>query len=339
MKKKHTSFDRNRLKLRSLSERKHKMHVSDIPPLEVSETCAVSLRENTVNEMRDLIGAIQNARENGKPVILMMGAHALRRGNSRVFIDMMRRGFLTHLATNGAVPIHDAELAMVGGTLEDVEYYLRDGSFGNWSETGRIINETVNQAVPKGYGFGEAIAKRIFEGDTEEFPHKDISIFAAAYSAGIPITVHKGIGQDITDQHPSADYGALGEATGRDFLVFAESVSKLEGGGVFLNVGSEVFGPEVYLKALSMARNVAAQEGRTIKNFTTAVFDIVPLGNWREEHNIVNYRNPLSLKDPRYYFRPMKSILIRTVREGGHSYYIEGDFQDTIPALYRALIA
>lgn len=150
--------------------------------------------------------------------------------------------------------------------------------------------------------------------------------------------MHKGIGLDITDQHPSADYAALSKASGDDFLIFAESVSRLEG-GVFLNFGSQFFGPEVYLKALSMARNVARQENCGIRHFSTAIFDIVDLGDWREEKGrVVDYSRPETLCDPRYYFRPLKSILIRTIKDGGESFYVKGDFGETIPAFYSKIV-
>jgi hypothetical protein len=168
-------------------------------------------------------------------------------------------------------------------------------------------------------------------------PYKRFSVCAAAYRLRIPLTVHKGIGQDITDQHVSADFAALGKTSGDDFLIFADTISRLEK-GVFLNLGSAVMGPEVYLKALSMARNSMAQVGGQIKNFTTAVFDIYELGDWRNDKDIVNYRQSGRQHDPRYYFRPLKTILIRTVLDGGQSFYIQGDFAETVPALYRSLI-
>ena len=167
-------------------------------------------------------------------------------------------------------------------------------------------------------------------------PFSGVSIFAAAVRLGIPITVHKGIGYDITDQHPSANFAAIGKTSGDDFLIFAKTVSNLEN-GIFLNLGSSVMGPEVYLKALSIARNLAEQHGKKISHFTTAVFDLMPLGDWQNEKDIVNYKNQDSMNDARYYFRPLKSILVRTVKDGGKSYYIQGDFRDTVPALYRTI--
>lgn len=325
----HNIFDRKKTKNLPLTARENKITLADIYQLDDK------IPEYENPDLEILAKKIIAAREKNKPVIWMMGAHVIRRGNSRFIIDLMKRGIITHIAANGACAIHDFELAFQGATCEDVEKYIKDGKFGNWEETGRIINEAVNYGFKKGRGFGESIGRMIH---LSTFPFRFESIFRNGYLFKIPITVHKSIGQDITDQHPSADYEALGGASGQDFLIFAESISKLEGGGIFLNIGTQVMGPEVYLKALSMARNVAAQEGKEIKNFTTAVFDIIHLGDWKNEPDIVNYKKPEAMSDPRYYFRPLKSILIRTVKDGGGGLYIQGDFRITIPNLYHRII-
>ena len=163
-----------------------------------------------------------------------------------------------------------------------------------------------------------------------EFPHKSISVLAAAARLGVPVTVHVGVGYDIIHEHPNCDGAALGQASYRDFLTFAAAVERLEG-GVLLNFGSAVMGPEVYLKALAMARNVAHQEGRRIAKFTTAVFDLLPLAG--------DLRTTAPKSDPRYYYRPWKTILARTVADGGESFYVQGDHRATIPALRRACFA
>jgi hypothetical protein len=177
---------------------------------------------------------------------------------------------------------------------------------------------------------GEAIGKTINEG---AFPHKEISVFAAAYRLGIPITVHVGVGYDILHEHPNCDGAALGATSYRDFLAFTQTVSQLEG-GVFLNFGTAVMGPEVYLKALAMARNVAAQEGRQIAHFTTAVFDLHNLG--AEAGAFAQHEKPKD--DPLYYYRPFKTILVRTVQDGGESYYIRGPHRLTLPHLHQRII-
>lgn len=288
-------------------------------------------------ELEFLAQAVTGAHQAKKQVIVSMGAHPLRTGNSRYFIDLMERGIITHIATNGAVPIHDFELALIGATLEDVEFYIKDGSFGHWRETGEAINGAIVRGFQNGWGLGEAIGRMIEDETYCPMPYKEVSVFAAAYRLGVPITVHKGIGYDTTDQHPSADFQAIGQTSGDDFLMFADSVSKLQD-GVFLCLGTQVMGPEVYLKALAMARNVAEQQGQKINRFTTAVFDLVDLGDWQAEADIVNYRRPETLQDQRYYFRPLKSILVRTVRDGGWSFYVRGDFSVTIPALYHRIV-
>ena len=319
----HQALDRSLLKILSLAEREHKMTVADIYPLDA----ATPPYEN--DDLRIVADRIIQAHQKGKQVIWMMGAHVMRRGNSRYIIDLMDRGVLTHLATNGAVAIHDFELALIGATLEDVERYIWDGRFGNWEETGRYINDAITHGYHDKIGFGEAIGRLIQNGeDSIKFPHREISMFAAAYRLGIPMTVHKGIGYDIIDQHPAADYAAMGYTTGEDFLCFAHSVSKLEG-GVFLNLGSAVMGPEVYLKSLSMARNIAAQRGEEIRHFTTANFDLIEFSDFHEEG---------SPTDAHYYHRPKKTILVRTVKDGGESYHISGDFDRTVPKLYSLIV-
>ena len=317
-------LNRSQITILPLSERRHKMTVADVyaldaelPPYEHPSLPVVADR-------------IAKAHRAGKQVIWMMGAHVMRRGNSRFIIDLMERGILTHIATNGACAIHDFELAHIGATLEDVEDYIWDGKFGNWEETGRYLNEAIVRGYEDKIGFGEAIGRLIQEGEMGiPFPYRDVSMFAAAYRLGVPFTVHKGIGFDIIDQHPAADYAAMGWATGEDFLCFAESVSQLEG-GVFLNLGSAVMGPEVYLKSLSMARNIASQRDEEIRHFTTANFDLI---------DFPDFRNEGSPTDAHYYHRPKKTILIRTVKDGGEGYHISGDFSVTVPHLYRLIIA
>jgi hypothetical protein len=170
---------------------------------------------------------------------------------------------------------------------------------------------------------GEALGRAVLEGP---FPHKEVSVLAAGARLGVPVTVHVGIGHDILHEHPNCDGAAFGQTSYQDFLVFTEAVTRLEG-GVLLNFGSAVMGPEVYLKALAMARNVAHQDGRVIRHFTTGVFDLVPLeGDTRQQ---------AAKSDPRYYYRPWKTILVRTVADGGESFYVQGDHRLTVPHLYH----
>jgi hypothetical protein len=227
---------------------------------------------------------------------------------------------------NGAGPIHDYELARIGATCESVARYIRTGEFGLWRETAEM-NDVVAAGAVEGLGLGECLGREIESGD---FPYRDTSLLAACYRLGIPATVHIGIGYDIVHEHPNFDGAAYGAASYRDFLSLCHTVSGLEG-GVFLCFGTAVMGPEVYLKALAMARNVAHQEGREIRRFTTAAFDLVPLaGDTSQEA-------PKS--DPRYYYRPWKTILVRTVADGGESFYVCGDHRTTVPHLRAAALA
>ena len=311
-------FDRSRLRLRPLAERKHDMDLDYVLRLEEPAPAWEH------PDLATVAAAVQEARGRGAARILMMGAHVIKMGASRHVIDLLERGFITHIALNGACAIHDYELARIGATTESVARYIREGQFGLWQETG-LLNDWIREAAELGLGLGENVGRRILESG---YPHTDVSILAAAYRLSIPATVHVGIGYDIIHEHPNCDGGALGAASYRDFLIYARTVEKLEG-GVMLAFGSAIMAPEVYLKALSMARNVALPEGRQIRNFTTAVFDMVPIGG--------DIHKELPKTDPGYYFRPHKTILVRTVAEGGRSYYFCADHRASVAALGRAL--
>ena len=313
-------FDRSRLNLRPLEERTHDLDRSsliypDTPREPFAHPALPALAER-----------ITEAAAAGRSVIFFCGAHVLRKGNGPLLIDLMERGFLTHLALNGAGAIHDFELALIGRTCESVARYVRSGQFGLWNETGRN-NEAAAAGHRDGIGLGEAVGRLIQE---ESFPYRQTSVLAAGVRLAVPVTVHVAIGQDIIHQHPNFDPAATGATSYSDFLVFTQSVAGLEG-GVFLNLGTAVMGPEVYLKALAMARNVAHQRGHPIRRFTTAVFDLVPLGERLDAE--------AEKTDPRYYFRPYKTVLVRTVADGGTSYYVQGDHRRAVPALYDQIIA
>jgi hypothetical protein len=314
------TFDRSRLDLKPLDKREH----------DLTREVFLDLDDPIPNyenpRLAILADRIIKAKKRGATVMLMIGAHVIRRGVNRFLIDLMQRGYFSLIGTNGACTIHDTEFAMIGKTTESVSKYIQEGQFGLWKETGRV-NEAAIYAKENGYGLGEAIGKMILENPTE-FPYRDSSLFAAGYRLGIPITVHVGIGQDIVHEHPNFNGAAVGQTSYRDFLTLAHFVENLEG-GVMLNIGTAVMGPEVYLKALSMARNVAHQEGREIKHFTTAVFDMIDLGD--DPHK------EASKTDAIYYFRPYKTVLVRTVADGGESYYIRGDHRATITNLHRLI--
>lgn len=323
------AFDRSRLRIKPLAERQHDLDQSALLPLDNSHAKfdhpAIPILGRRLAQRRQQ-RPMDNGQRTSPAAILIMGAHVLRAGVSRYLIDLMERGLITHVAMNGAGPIHDWELALIGATTESVARYIRTGEFGLWTETGRI-NEALRDGARDGLGAGEAIGRTILHGD---FPHKNISILAAGVRLGMPVTVHIGIGQDIIHEHPNCDGAVLGQTSYQDFLIFTESVNQLEG-GVLLNFGSAVMGPEVYLKALAMARNVAHQDGREIRHFTTAVFDLIPLDD--------DYHRQAPKSDPRYYYRPWKTILVRTVADGGESFYVSGDHRVTVPSLWRAAVA
>ncbi len=316
MSSKYTPFDRRRLRLKPLAERVHDLQTSHwmklndaAPPFEHPDLAKVAQH-------------LQQAQQRGAARILMMGAHLVKAGMNRYVIDLLERGVLTHVALNGAGMIHDFELALIGATTESVARYIRSGEFGLWKETG-LLNDWTREAGD--LGLGEAVGQRIEAGD---YPYRELSILAAAYRCSVPATIHVGIGYDIIHEHPNCDGAALGAASYRDFLVFTRSVENLEG-GVMLSFGSAIMAPEVYLKALAMARNVAHQEGREIRRFTTAVFDLVPIEG--------DFHREMPKTEAAYYFRPRKTILIRTVADGGQSFYFCGDHRATFPALWRAL--
>ena len=270
----------------------------------------------------ELIARIKKARANNRPVILSMGAHVIKNGLSRYLIALMKDGFVTHIASNGAGSIHDFELCWLGGTSEDVPTALEDGSFGMWEETCSWMNEALKEGADAGIGYGEALA-RYMDKYPERFPYTADCVLYQAYKLGISATYHIALGTDIIHQSPNADFGAIGQTGGVDFHTFCESVSKLDG-GVFLNFGSSVIGPEVFLKALSVARNL----GYPTYDITTANFDLVALGDTRAN---IGGDNPL------YYYRPRKNIVNRPTSRGGAGWHFTVDHKVSVPCLYARL--
>lgn len=274
-------------------------------------------------EFNELCERIVKARQNNRPVIWSMGAHVIKSGMSRYLIELIKKGIITHIASNGAGSIHDFELAYNGGTSEDVPTALEDGSFGMWEETGKWMNEAIQHGARNNLGYGEALGAYIDE-NPGKFPYREDCVFYAAYKAGIPATYHIALGTDIIHQHPSVNFEAIGKTSGVDFHKICHSVSQLDG-GVFLNFGSGVIGPEVFLKALSIARNL----GYPTFNITTANFDIRDLGD---------YRSKIGYDDPNYYYRPRKNIVNRPTSQGGKGWHFVGDHKVTIPNLYHKVM-
>ena len=312
-------FDRSKLAIKPLGERINDLSIQVVKPLDAPVPPFQS------PELEAVADSIVKAHQTGSQVILLMGAHVIREGNANYIIDLMERKIITHIGLNGAGVIHDYELAKIGATTESVAHYIKDGQFGLWKETGEI-NDIVYQGYQDGLGLGESVGKFIEE---QKFSYRNSSILAAGYRLNVPVTVHVSIGQDILHQHPNMNGAAYGEASYRDFLIFTQSITGLQH-GVFLNYGTQVMGPEVYLKALSMARNVAHQQNQKINEFTTAVFDLVDLGE--------DLHSEAKKYTARYYFRPYKTILVRTVQDGGKSHYIRGNHNETFPNLYHLIL-
>ena len=274
-------------------------------------------------EFAELVKRIKLAKANNSPIILSMGAHVIKNGLSRYLIELMQHGFITHLASNGAGSIHDFELCWLGGTSEDVPTAIEDGSFGMWDETCTWMNEALKQGAASGCGYGEALARYI-DNNLKRFPYTSDCVLYQAHKLGIPATYHIALGTDIIHQHPDCDFGAIGKTSGVDFHRMCESVARLDG-GVFLNFGSGVIGPEVFLKALSIARNL----GYHTFNITTANFDLVDLGD---------YRSKIGYDDPLYYYRPRKNIVNRPTSQGGKGWHFTVDHKISLPNLYSQLI-
>lgn len=255
-------------------------------------------------DLKALAEDIARARRRGRPVVLMMGAHPIKCGLSPVLIDMMERGLVTCLAMNGAGAIHDFEMAMWGRTSEDVAQGLNDGSFGMARETADFLNGAVVQGDARGLGFGESLGLFLTEAKAK---HRGLSLLAACCRLKIPVTVHVAIGTDIVHQHPSFDGGAAGRASHRDFRILARQVGQLSG-GVVINLGSTVILPEVFLKALTVARNL----GERVKGFTAANFDMVQ------------------------HYRPNVNVVQRPTAGGGRGYSFTGHHEIMVPLLAAA---
>ncbi len=257
-------------------------------------------------DLKAVARAVVTARRADRPVIAMIGGHVIKTGCSPVLADLVSRGFITHLASNGAAAIHDTELARFGHTSEDVAESLADGSFGMAEDTARLVNEAAREAVQNGEGFGEAVGRLLL---AEKPPFIKRALIACCYRRKVPYTLHVALGTDIVHQHPSADGAAIGDASLRDFRIFAATVGRLGEGGVVLNFGSAVIMPEVFLKALSLARNL----GRHVVDFTTANFDMIQ------------------------HYRPVTNVVRRPVSPGGTGYTLTGHHEIMIPLLAAAI--
>ncbi len=256
--------------------------------------------------LREVAAAWVKARKHDRPVLLGMGAHPIKVGLSPILIELLKRGLLTGVALNGAGIIHDAEVAMVGRTSEDVDEVLGCGQFGMARETAEFLNGAIAWGAEQGLGLGQAVGHRLLESN---FPHQDLSLVAAAAALEVPLTVHVAVGTDIIHLHPSLDPEALGAATHRDFRLFAALVSELDD-GVFVNLGSAVIIPEVFLKALTLARNL----GHKVAPLTTVNLDFVQ------------------------HYRPLTNVVRRPIAGVGRGFALTGHHELLFPML-AALVA
>lgn len=261
--------------------------------------------------LRNLIRAILYARSSSKPIIWGLGGHVVKVGLGPVINDLMQSGFVTGVAMNGSAAIHDFEVALRGTTSEEVEEQLGEGRFGMARETGEYMNAAIEAAAACGIGLGEGLGRFIAQGEKKgiAFQHRPISILAAAHGKKIPVTVHVAIGTDIIHAHPQASGKALGEATYQDFRLFCSMARELDSGGVYLNVGSAVVLPEVFLKAVSVVRNL----GHRLEEFTTANLDFIQ------------------------HYRPTQNVLKRPTQNSGQAIALTGHHEIMIPLIAAAL--
>ncbi|HZT78679.1 MAG TPA: hypothetical protein VFA26_00535 [Gemmataceae bacterium] len=259
------------------------------------------------SDLRAVIAAIVAARRNGRPVIAGLGAHVIKCGLGPLLIDLMERRVITALALNGSGAIHDCEIALIGETSEDVAAGLKDGSFGMVRETGELLNRAVNRVAEQPErGMGALLGEHL---ETTAAPHRQYSLLAAGHRLGVPVTVHVAIGTDIVHMHPSANGAAIGQATFNDFRLFAAVVSGLSG-GVYLNVGSSVVLPEVFLKAFTVAQNLGAD----LRDFVTVNLDML------------------------MHYRPGENVVRRPPTVGGRGYSLIGRHEIMLPLLAQAVV-
>lgn len=317
-------FDRNLLKFKPLSERISK---SDLSIMIDPKSSPREIENNKLEQIKLLAEKIIQAKKEKRPIILAFGAHLIKNGLSLITIDLMKKGFLTHLVTNGASAIHDWEFAYQGKTGEDVEENIKKGEFGLWEETGRYINLAISKN--RDLGYGKAVGKLIFEGmvgkEIINHPYKDKSIFSTAYELDISISVCPGIGYDIIYMHPLCDGAAIGGAAYIDFLKFTKTVSDLTG-GVYISVGSAITSPMIFEKSLSMAQNLALGKGKKLENYLIVVNDIQS-NDWDWSKGEPDKNNPA------YYLRFNKTFS----RIDRQFIYIQLDNRDFLHNLYILL--
>ena len=296
-----------------LAERPSKVAVTDFArPIEETSSLREFLQALpnilAVRSLRELAGQMRRARTLGRPIIWGIGGHVIKTGLAPLIKDLMGSGYVTAIAANGSVLVHDAEIAMVGSTSEDVDATLGAGAFGGADETGKLLNEAAQEGARDGLGLGEATGRALLNLQPK---YAGLSLLCAAYNSRVPFTAHIAIGADITHFHPAADGASIGATTHTDFRLLAELVRRMNGGGVYLNIGSAVVLPEVFLKAVTLVRNL----GHPLEDFTTANFDFIQS------------------------YRPLTNVVRRPVSDGvGRGYSITGHHELTIPLLAAELL-
>lgn len=259
-------------------------------------------------DFKDFVALVRAAKTKKRAILFALGAHVIKVGLNPVIIRLMKEGWISGLALNGAGIIHDFEIAFAGKTSEDVAAQIKSGEFGMARETGELLNRAIKSGAEQGIGLGKAVGKMIAASD---FPYKRLSLLAGSSELGIPVSVHVAVGTDTIHFHPEASGEAIGKTSLADFFLFCSLVEGLEGGGVFVNVGSAVILPEVFLKALSFVRN----KGKALDNFSTAVFDFI------------------------HHYRPYQNVIQRAVGKKGRGFYFIGHHEIMIPLLAAALLA
>ena len=336
---KYNVFDPARINTYPLSTRANKVTLKDLlRPADVDEL-AIEVPEGTCSDIDTIAQAVVSAQKADKPVVLFTGAHLIKNGLGPLLVELVNRRLVTLVGGNCATAIHDFELALIGQTSEDVPDALGKGRFGMACEFA-YINGAISVGNERKLGFGETLGKMICDEDfrseilssvakddsPRNFLHPEVSVLAACYENDVPFTVHAAMGTDVTDQHASFDGQAKGGCSGRDFLIYAHEITKLTNGGVLLNIGSAVVGPEVLLKAVSMAANT----GQVANNIITADFDLrdYDCGAMSDE------------SCPGYYFRDQKSIVTRIPQAfAGRGFYIQGNQKQTFTLLYKKIMA
>jgi deoxyhypusine synthase len=309
---KYPLLDKRKIRKISIHDRKSLVDTKDFAQIHIPGSDMVEFFNSLPNflaahDFKELVIHLKNARKNDKPIVLGIGAHLIKVGLSPIIIDLMERGWISAIAANGAFMIHDFEIALCGKTSEDVAENLFKGCYGNVEETGLLISSALKSGYKESYGAGEAMGMYLNE---TNFSHAKYSIMYHAYKLNIPLTIHPAFGTDFIHIHPNFSGKVLGVLAERDFLQFASVIAKISSGGVFLNIGSAVIMPEIFLKALAMC----TAQGIDIKDFYTAVFDF------------------------NKQYRPNENVVKRPAQSGGKGYYFVGHHEIMVPLLAAFLL-